>query len=465
MYKRKIQDIPLLMPESLPLFRVLSGSCCPLLVISFLGAMGLSSCRMVPSHFHSKANEEAMKKAKDAMDAQNAAAPGLYTAMQNNLALFAKEEQRVLADFADVAGQGSLVYEEVAVTRNVLDELIGDAANPGKGSINTFINTTLPAQIRAMDGLTQKQKAVVSNAKDPISALGDEITKKKVEINTYNSSVALLRTAIIAIPQQKTAFAGTVKLDNAWASVESLGNTLGALFSTKITYVDADGKTQTEPAYQVGQRAYNWFRQGGKAPRGQLLPQAPGIDLIVLNASLKLLELQRDAATAELDYLDKSRVVLAEAYTRALLARELARDSRVALDSGLSKLPDTFPTLMEMQTLLARKTLAKNADPKNEKPYEGIDSTLDVLRNYLVGVRKLAVAKSSFARSQALLEVGLKRVDHQRSIAISNLNDAGRRAVVSRAVEGLQVYHSGGFRPEHLAQLAQVVALGGIALK
>lgn len=448
------------MPESLPLFRVLSGPCRPLLVISFLGGMGLSSCRMVPSHFHSKANEEAMKKARDAMDAQNTAAPGIYTAMQSNLDLYAKEENRVLTEFADVAGQTTVAYKDVAITEKVLKELIDDGKS-SKGEINVFINETLPAHIRRMDGLTQQQKNVIAAAKDPIARLGDEIDKKKDEINMYNSSVALLRTAIIDAPGLSSSLAGSVNLDNAWSTVSILTSELGK----KITYVDADGKTQSEEAYKVGERAFKWFKGDGKAPRGRLLPQAPGIDLIVLNASLKLLEVQRDAASAELDYLDKARVVLAEACTRALLARELARDSLKFLERKPAQMPNTFPTQMEMQTRLARGILDNNKKTQEGKLDTPIDPQLGVLRNSLLSVRKLAVAKTSFARSQALLEVGLQRVDHQRSIALSNVNDAGRRAVISRAIEGLQVYHSSGFRPEHLAQIAQVVALGAIALK
>lgn len=461
MYKKAIQDIRLLMSESLLLFRVLSGPCRPLLVVSFLGGMGLSSCRMVPSHFHSKANEEAMKKAKDAMDAQNTAAPGIYTAMQNNLDLYAKEENRVLTEFADVAGQTTVAYKDVAITKKVLKDLIDDGKSPTKGEINVFINETLPAQIRKMDGLTQQQKNIIAAAKDPIARLGDEIDKKKDEINMYNSSVALLRTAIIDAPGLSTSVASSVNLDNAWSAVSILTAELGK----KITYVDADGKTQSEEAYKVGERAFKWFKGDGKAPRGRLLPQAPGIDLIVLNASLKLLEVQRDAAAAELDYLDKARVVLAEAYTRALLARELARDSLKFLEREPALMPNTFPTQMEMQTRLARGILDTNKKTPEGELDKPIDPQLGVLRNSLLSVRKLAVAKTSFARSQALLEVGLQRVDHQRSIALSNVNDAGRRAVISRAIEGLQVYHASGFRPEHLAQIAQVVALGAIALK
>jgi hypothetical protein len=456
-----IPDICQNMSEPLPPLRSLSGLRRPLLMISALGVMGLSACRMVPSHFHSKANDEAMKKAKAAMDAQNTAAPGIYKAMLSNLDLFAKEENRVLTALAEVAGQSSVAYKDVEITKKVLTELIDDGKSSTKGEINVFINDTLPAQIRKMDGLTQQQKDVVASAKYPLNALGDEIGKKKGEIIMYNSSIALLRTAIIDAPGLSTSFAGSVNLDTAWAAVSTVQSKL----SKKITYVDADGKTQDEEAYAVGERAYKWFQVGAKAPRAQLLPQAPGIDLIVLNASLKLLEVQRDAASAELDYLDKARVVLAEAYTRALLARELARDSLMLLEREPSKMPNTFPTQMEMQTRIARKILDKNKETQEGDLDKPIDPQLGVIRISLLSVRKLAVAKSTFARSQALLEVGLQRVDHQRSIALSNVNDAGRRAVVSRAIEGLQVYHSSGFRPEHLAQIAQVVALGAIALK
>lgn len=99
---------------------------------------------------------------------------------------------------------------------------------------------------------------------------------------------------------------------------------------------------------------------------------------------------------------------------------------------------------------------------------EMIDNEHRAFRGRLVGLRKLAVAENNFRRSQALMKAGLARVDHERSITRSAVNDAARRAVITRAMEGLKAYHAGGFKPEHAAMLlrvAQVVALGTIANK
>lgn len=420
-----------------------------------VAALGGTGCRMVPSHLHSKADEETMKKAKEAMDAVNTGAPGIYTAMQKNVELFAKEENRVLQEFADVAGQGSIAYDSSSKAKNVLKDLIGTEAEKDKaGKINIFITRTLPDAVEKMDGLTREQKAAIESTKNPLKVLGEAIDKKKEEINVYNSSVALLRTAIIEFPELKKGASSALQEKEAWEIVRGAGKAVGAFAGAEVTYVDADGKSQTKKASQVASVAYKFIGLGGKEPMAW--PDAPGIDLIVLNASLGLLELKRDVAKTELQYLDQARVVLGDAYTRAILARELARDSRLVLSEYDASWPNNFSTLTEGKVREAQEMLKGKADIQGRHRF---------IREHFIAVRKLAVAQSSFARSQALLEVALARLDHSRSIAISAVNDAGRRALVTRAIEGLQVYHSSGFTPEHLAQIAQVVALGAIALQ
>lgn len=398
-----------------------------------------------------------MKKAKEAMDAVNAGAPGIYTAMQKNVELFAKEENRVLQEFADVAGQGSIVYDSGTKAQNTLKALIGPNANGKGGEINTFIGETLPEAVAKMDGLTAAAKKEIDGTKNPIAALGKEIKAKKEEINVYNSSVALLRTAIIAAPDLKKGVSDAVRLEDAWEAVQGMGNATSKYVNLEVSYVNADGEKETRRAYAVARDAFKFLNGGGKDPVD--LPAAPGIDLIVLNAALGLLELKRDVAKVELQYLDQARVVLGDAYTRAILARELARDCRMILKDYTGpgyQGPNYFSTLTEQKVKEAQELLKNKAD---------IQGTHRLIRQPLIALRKLAVAQSSFKRSQALLEVSLARLDHSRSISLSMVNDAGRRALVSRAIDGLQVYHSSGLTPEHVAQLAQVVALGAIALQ
>lgn len=419
----------------------------------------LPACRVLPSHLHNAEDEKKILEAKTAIAAHNEAAPGLYTAMRSNLELFAKEENRVLSEYADVAAQGAYAYDDKAVPNKVLKRLVGDGA-ANKGEIHTFIDETIPKKVDEMNGLTAQLKAEIKAAKGPADLLKAAIKAKKDEVNAYNSSVALLRTAIAEMPGLKTSFASASVEEDPIKALEDLASSVDDLGSKKVKYVDADGKEQEKEALEVAKASYKWFRgDSGKGVALRPLPDAPGIDLIILNVSLSLLELRQAQAQADLDHLQRVKSVLAEAWNNALLARELAVDAQQVLQDANNALGEkpSYSSFTEQKVRLIQNQLGED---------KMIDSHHRDMRAFLVGLRRLSLAENHFYRSQALMEVAVARLEHDRSIVQSSLNDPARLSVISRAVEGLHVYHSGGFKAEHAAQIlriAQVVALGSIA--
>lgn len=414
-------------------------------ILTLTMAIFLTGCGTLPSHMHSKADEEKITKAKEAITAHNTTAPALYKAMQANLDAFAKEEDRVINEYADTAAMAGYAYDNVGTIETSLKKLNKDIEN--------FLTQELPAQILTINGISDSAKQAIAAAKDPIAKTNELIKRKKADITALNSSIALLRTAIVESPNlqkaAKSASASTDEKDTLSEAAEQL-QTLG---DKEITFVDGDGKTQTQKASKVAEAM---FRRASGGEAVAVIPHTPGIDLVILSLALDLLQYDRDQAKAELGYVASVKEMLEDCYTRAVVAGELLKDARETFDDYGDK-SVSVTSLMATSSIAMRKALGKGIQ---------IDTDHNKLRTTLVAVRKLAVAQSNFRRSQALMKVALARLDHQRSIVHSSFNDSRRRAVISRSVEGLHAYHSGGFTPEHAAQilrLAQVVALGSIA--
>jgi hypothetical protein len=421
-------------------------------------ALGLifPACRALPSHLHNAEDEKKILEAKTAIAAHNEAAPGLYTAMRSNLELFAKEENRVLNEYANMAASDSHVYDTLSVSNNEIDTLIGPSGNAGK--IGGFINGTLYDQLKEMKGLSNESKAKMKTAGAAIATLKEEITKREKEIKAFNGSIALLRTALTELPNLKKGDTAPAAGAGQKDALNELGEKLKTLGDMEVTYLDAGGKEVKEKAVDVAKNAYPFFRTpGAKSVLPTHIPNAPGIDLVILSLALDLLQLDRNQAKADLEYLTAMERILEDAYTSALLTRVLAQDARPFVKANLARNELVVSNMLEKTTSRMKRNLDDNL---------AITGFHGKAADLLAAVRKVAVAKNNFSRSQALMKAGLGRLDHDRSIVQSSFNDARRRAVITRATEGLHAYHASGFKPEHAAQIiriAQVVALGSIA--
>lgn len=399
----------------------------------------LPSCGMLPSHLHNPSREASAVESQQLMKEYAQKAPGMYDAMLENLELFKLQEDFLLAE----------------LTKNYESSLAT------KGPSKSWVDFIKELELLEFEANTFDTR-IANEVTNFLNEMGINITEsklaaKKVEeaqkaveqmrktVDQWSQLNALLRDAFARLPDVLKELQQEDKQDGG--SLEKIADSLNKLGKTKISYVNSKGNKEEKEINKIVVNTASLFR---KSNISSTLPNAPGIDLIILNLGLELAEVEQKKAKAKLDSL----VARASLFEEALIIRNV---TKLLISNAINKaraFTDSTPL---------RSILRQYNDRNNEAK---IEITNNIISSVLFTVRIASLSQSLLARSKASLRLGLARLNHHDSIVKSSINDEAWQAVIRSGIAGLVSYHMAGWSEEDTANLvrsAQAIALGVVS--
>ena len=444
-------------------------------IVGLATAMLNSGCSILPSHIHNDANEKTALAAQKALTEYSAQAPAMYSAMTANVDKFKTEEEYLLAEL----GKNTQSALGTALPSMKWKDFKARAEN-GQKAVTTFREKIIVdegTRFRKEVGLAKVNQ---KTAEAHIAQAKKEIAAAKKNITAWNAQIAVLQQGFKDLP------AGGKPLD-AKAGLD----VLKGIGSKKVTFVDADGKSNTEEVQKIlqpqAQQIETLFtgkkdKAASGTTRPSLFARAPGIALLILNHALELAKLELQKAETELSQAQERAVLFEDALAEMKLAGLLyaeAIDFEFAggdtpFDYVIKDWADAQKTMAKLTTDLDDYEKKKEKAEANSKDAPNpVFADAATLRNEenstakaALIVRKLAIAESIRNRNESTFKVKVARLEHLHSIANSALADATRRSLIRAQIDGLTAYHQGGFTKEDAAniiRIAQTVALFGIA--
>jgi len=465
----------------------------------------VSGCNVLPSHLHSDANEQLAKQAQTNMQNYSKSAPAAYSAMLANVNQFKAQEDSMLSDFA-------ANYFTAAITADPTTQARALRANAQK--LTDYLNdfaTDVTGRARLYLITTQNLQTDLKTAADAVSAANKAVAQRKAEVSSWNALVAVLQQGAASIPSSPALATKSLGADNISTAVSQV-------VKTKVTYQDADGKTQTETVGRIleGMLPVDLTDANNLTAK---FPDAPGIGLMIMQAGLELAQIEQRRAQQQLSQL----AIRAQAYEQSFVAIAVAQqllkdaDADFLLDptqtvfqqtvtywayatQARKDVTDAVSTFEHVKTDLSRipadrsaanakLTSAKTLQEKNaaNKAIADINSREADDRKAIADLPKSAaaaadicnaragdiasslrylrltnVALSVAIRSREGFKLTMARLDHIDSIMASELNDEQWRSVIQNGLDGLVTYHEGGFTQQDantIITIAQQAAL------
>ena len=409
-----------------------------------IGSASFSGCALHP-HNETNARNAAAAEAKLA-ELANAASPS-YAAMRANIEKF-KEEEEFLVKEVNATALSALMTKLPSMSWGDVRARVQDA----KGATESFA-----AQVAKEAGVSRKETASWEErkraAEDAVKAAKKRLTAAKAKVEAWNKSIAALTQGLSKNKDDLSQLRKAPSFEALKALAQKAGD-------TEITFKDADGKDKTtkvksELSAGLAGIVESFQRKDAEGPKS-ILPDAPGIGIILANLALETAKLNLSVAETELDYREQRAHLFEDAFAQVILARQLIDDVEEKVSNDV-----TFPAAG-----LAFTDIAKKWKDNKDKP----DTSLLVDENFVAGtlapLRKLVVAESIVLRNQTVFPVVCERLAHQHSISLSALNDETHQALFRGTMAGLRAYHEGGVRSSDVAnfiRLAQAVATVSIA--
>ena len=422
--------------------------------------MGMAGCTTLPSHIHNEKNAEIANQARIDMRAYTEQSPNIYTAMLANLELFKAEEDRLLLDFAAnhhdalVTKLPTMTWGDLLARTNVLQD-----------SLDDFESHVL--EVEARDYLTRKgvDTQNIADAKAAIKRYQKAIEAEEERIDNWNAFMAMLEQAIRQSPSLGAALANTETLKGA---AETVATTL----NTEVEYKDHTGAVKKKPVKEILAAAKRQLDSKGNRALETEIEETRGEPLLVLDLGLNLARLEKRRAEESLVLLEERRELLNRSLSELFLARAWLDNVKNELQSGFYTLKDSaYLDLIALWKLANREvtTIQGYGGPIDGKFMVRADklrNSTNAVSETLLLLRAWALSEHIINRNEALLTVGLKRLDHQASIVESAIGDTAYNALINSGLETLVAYHEGGITPDDIANLiraGQTIALGIIA--
>ncbi len=373
------------------------------------------------------------------MDTYSKNAPTMYEAMSANVERFKSEEESLLLDFTSNTTETLVTADATIMTGGYLATRQNKTAEcvarftggPPVSSnfwpyCNDAVITRLKADIQKVQGQSTPQDLKTAIATE--QAKSDQL---KGEVDKWNEDVALMHLVIQQLPD-------TNQKVSKVESLAAFGNAAKTLKDQPLDYVDSEGKKQTTT---VGDVLITDAKQVVESPSSVMtaLPDAPGVDLEIVNLGLGLLKLKQAAAQAQLAQSRAVRNVLVQADAELATAQKL---------------------------LTGNPVIAENTVVTDQIRQDIQDKDLEQVSADLIEVRKEAVAEGIVQRVATFLPLSVARLSHLKSITDSQINDQQYQVVVHSGINGLVAYHEGGLTSQEIANVisfAQAVGVGVLA--
>ncbi len=174
----------------------------------------------------------------------------------------------------------------------------------------------------------------------------------------------------------------------------------------EITFTDADGKEVKKTVKEIlkdrlpSKKDWENFK---------MLPDAPGITILIMNMGLELAQIEQKRAESRLTQFSTRAILFEDAYISLKLAEHLISDAQKTIESKNDK---ETPFISIANAWQAAMTSMNEKPPK----FEDFRVRTDAIAARLIALRKEALAESIIARNESLFKVTIARLDHQDSI-------------------------------------------------
>jgi hypothetical protein len=428
--------------------------------LALLGVLGVSGCALLPSHVHDKGQAEAAVQARDTMSEYSKGAPKMYVAMLANVERFKVEEEYLLSELHKNVAD-SLVTKGPSMTWQELSS----RAESNRDNLRK-LKASLGSNSEQLYSRDKKIRAELPGLEERVNAAKKAVQSAKDDVTNWNATVAVFREALQSLPLGKDTA-------SAKDTAQVLEDVVKKAGSKNIEYVDADGKTVKEPIKDVLQRRVPDLIKGLREPGGgskgllAVIPDAPGIDVVIANLGLELAQSERQRAEIHLAQTTAVKDVLEDALVQIAVADVLLnRGAAWAADKAKSDArSNVFEDIMRSR-LQAREKMPRAGTKALDADFQPVLNAIDTASLTLQNVRDLVVAESIVLRVSTTLPVALERLDHVRSITESGVNDRQYESLIRSGLSGLAAYHEGGLTSDDVANVirfAQAVAVGVVA--
>ena len=482
------------------LLRPISGA---ILMIS--ACVSICGCSL---HVHSKTDAKNAGEAETKLVELGKAAAQSYSAMSANIERYKVEEEYVMKEVSSVA-LSALVTKLPTMTWKEVWERV-QKAKDATGAFAVEVAKEARTFQKGTKDWAQEQQA----AAEAVKVAKKRLDTARAQVEAWNASIAMLEKGLSNTKNDLSQ----LRKAETFSALTSIAQKAG---DREVAFQDADGKekkTKVKSILGDGLKGIikEFEKKDGEA-RKPLLPDAPGIGVVLANLTLETAKIRLAVAEDELSYREQRAHLFEDAFAQIMLARELIDDIEKKIGNAGNP-----PTLNEVKYPLANmaftdiagqwqghkdgreaaqnrvkdleKGIAELEKEKNgatpEKPFpdakeSDLRKSRDELKslrkvgygeqalfaeNYSAGtlthLRRLAISESIILRSATVFPVACKRLAHQQSVSLSSLGDQAHQALFKATIAALRTYHEGGITSEDVAnliRLAQAIATVDIA--
>jgi len=283
-----------------------------------VAATVLTGCALWPSHIHNEGNAQTAKKAEAEMAASSTNAPAIYGAMSANLELFKVQEEYVLSELG-ASFQTALATKLPSLTWGELRREVQSR----RADIEKFA-TQVALEARTFSANDANLEAKLAAANKALKDANTQVSDAKKAVAAWNETVAAFQVGIANTGENL----GTL---NKQATFDQLKTVAANVGTNSVVYADADGKSQTNTVAGVlkssAENVFKVLTSKDKDSMGKpLLPDAPGIGLVIANMALDVAEFQKEDAEQRLSHLTARAHLFEDAYAEMRLAQQLLKD-------------------------------------------------------------------------------------------------------------------------------------------
>lgn len=414
------------------------------------------------SHIHNAADSKKALAAQAQFEELSKAHNEVFIAMTSNLDTLSKAEADM---FREIRGRETEIRTRWILRQNWA-ELRAQLTQ-----LPTEMETELDELATQVTLELGSAKTARVNAAAALESAGGQLEAAKVNLTRWNRRIGMLEALITVTPELFE-----VNADNDYKDFkESIGEMQKTLGSAKFEYTDADGNTQSATiADELKDLDVSVVLGKGDASLGRLVSTlqeafnegTPGLALTIASLAKDLAETEHNAAVARIQSIQNRQQLLDRANTIVNRSAELATEARTSLNSSETVFADDD----EIRLTLLAVSGSPASDSGELKDFLRLRPNLKKSEKDL---QFAALALQDYANivweSGELDEIrrGYAVLKHRQSIHQSQLNTAIHEALVRRGIEGLVSYHSGGVKPQEVAELAyrvtQLILLGLIA--
>jgi hypothetical protein len=371
----------------------------------------------------------------------------MYTAMLANLEKFKVEEEYLLTELATNYHTALITKLPTMTWKQFLGRI--DENHAAIAEFNKQIQIEAATYLKSRG----ETEAKLKDANEAVGAAKKAVQAAKEKVAAWNAYVALLQQGFGNL----TGNIEGLKKDSGLEALSKAANEVG---KEQITFRDAEGNTVKSSVKAILKDrlpsiTLKLETDSGRAAK--LLPDAPGIALVVLNLGLGLAQLEERRAETRLSQLNARAVLFEDALAAMLLAETLLAEVKKEAGSFTED-----ETAFNDIALLRQQAIS----PESKRNLAAFINFQNSLATTVLVLRKVALAEAIIARNQSLFKVTVARLEHQDSIMDSAIGDAAWQVVIKSGLDGLVAYHQSGFTKEDAAniiRIAQSIALGFIA--